>query len=251
MKFKEVDVPGTERNFGLLAVLSRGTVRIEFMSHMMNMPRYMPPVTHWDFTFIGGMGIVEARNMAAKRAIDKGAKYLAFIDDDTFVPMTMISRFFYIMQNNPKIKLMTGVSFSKANPSFPLIFEEDRKGPISVKRLIDDMGKIIEVGAAGLGCVLIDVEVLKKFKDEKWFNADTFVGLSQYAGKARGGDITFFRKARELGYPLYCDTSCLCDHMDVSNLKFYPITNVKTKLKEAFDKANKEGRIENGFSVDC
>lgn len=246
MKIVEADVPESEKCFGVLGILSRGFVRLEFFSHMLDVPKHFPPVTHWQLLCVSGQGIVEARNMIAKRALKLNAKYLAFVDDDTFIPKHTFSRFFYIMQNNPKIKLLTGVSWTKGSPSFPLVFKEYMGGPISKKELLDNMGKIIKVHSAGLGCALIDMEVIKAFKSEDWFNADTYRGLSSYEGKARGGDITFFKRAKQLGFDLYCDTTCQCDHLDVHNMIWYPSKQTKDEFKEAFKKVNENGLIEDG-----
>ena len=110
--------------------------------------------------------------------------------------------------------IITGLYFQKGK-FFPNIFKEsDAPGRYDVKAFYEE-DKLIEVASAGLGCCLIKKEVFEKVGSQErdnevpWFKFTTGYGKEQRESE----DHYFFRKAREAGYKVFCDTSLTCGHM--------------------------------------
>ncbi len=145
--------------------------------------------------------IINSRNILRKEVLEKYDYFLS-LEQDVIPPKDIIER----MLKSGK-KLVTGVYYN-----FQMINGKNQLRPLLWKRIGKDRvkalsfeeiegGSLMEVGACGLGCLLIDKEILKNIKfrydpndngfDDMWFCQDTF----------------------NQGHKIFADTSLKCKHL--------------------------------------
>src|SRR5690348_669159 len=105
--------------------------------------------------------IEEARELAAAKALEIGAKYLWFLDDDTIPPPNTIKRLEWVLANWPDdVMVCGGVYVTRSDPPSPVIFRGIGLGSFWHWK----EGDVFEVTGMGAGCMLINCEVFKKIK---------------------------------------------------------------------------------------
>jgi len=156
--------------------------------------------------------IIDSRNILRKKVLDEGYDYFFSLEQDVIPPKDVIER----MLNHNK-KIITGVYFSYQTNNgvrllVPLLWKRIDENEVRFmleKEVIEP--KLIEVGACGVGCILIHKNVLKKVKfrfDEKSQCFD---------------DMWFCHDSYKQGFKIFADTSLKCTHLiqgwDWENIK--------------------------------
>jgi hypothetical protein len=168
---------------------------------------------------VKGYPVAEARNVLAEKALEVGAKYLWFVDDDTIPPPNSLQRLIYVMENYPEIKALGGVYVTKTETPSPVLFRGMGLGSFWKWK----KGEIFEVTGIGAGCLLIATDIFKQIK-KPWFEFQETI--SYECGVPSGlvsEDISFCNKVREAGYLVFAHGGILCDHHDTANGKVYQI----------------------------
>ncbi len=95
----------------------------------------------------------------------------------------------------------------RSYPHQPIIFENALKdGRCSHSWLRKGRKGLVPIMSAGLGCVLINIEVFKKIEKP-------YIRLGQLEKDHWCDDTDFFLRLREAGVELFCDLDCLVGHM--------------------------------------
>jgi len=170
-----------------------------------------------------GAPIDEARNFFAQNALECGAKYLFFWDEDVVVPSYIMRQLIYRMEHNPEIGMVGGVYCQKVEPVIncaPMVFRGHGQGPYWKWRV----GDFFEVDAIGTGASMIRVEALKDI-EKPWFktekNYDSWLdGVPK--GEEWTEDLWFCHRLKETKkWKIYADGSLVCGHMDLDTRKVY------------------------------
>jgi predicted SAM-dependent methyltransferase len=155
------------------------------------------------------MDIAAKRNLIAQSALNMGAKYVMYLGDDTippkhaFVHMLRVAR----LKN---IGILTGLYMSRSHPPQPMIWKDYMQGPYYDWHL----GDLFEIDWAGCDIMLVDTEVFKKVP-EPWFSLDyVFEKGQEKPISLATEDIYFYHKARQHGFPAWCDTAVHAIHQD-------------------------------------
>lgn len=199
----------------LIAIPSRGMVHISWAMHTLKLAHFMPNNLTYAYSYIGGAPVDQARTRLVEIALRHQAKYIMFLDDDVLIPPNGISRLFRL--NAP---IATGLVFTKADPSLPVIFRGRGEGNFLDWRL----GDIVEADGAGLACCLIKTEVFEMI-EPPWFAWEIEEETGEEGEVHRrkiGEDLYFYEKANEAGIRALCDTSVLCGHLDVESGEIFP-----------------------------
>lgn len=205
------------RTFGVNVVIgipSFGMVSTYFYQAMKS--QQFPLVSSAFDKIVLNKKIDEARNEIVQFALDQGANYIYWIDDDVLPPP---DAFLKMYTHNKDI--INGVYWSKSNPPMPLLFRNHLEGPYWDWHV----GDLIEIDAAGMGLTLVKTDVYRKIEKEQggpWYSVDygSFPGVK--ASPANNTeDLYFYWKARKAGYKIWADTSIQAYHYDKTNNVMY------------------------------
>lgn len=124
-----------------------------------------PPGISTAYVFTKGMKRDLARTFLVEKAIEAGAEYLLFIDDDTAppadAPIHLISA---LDQADEDVAVCGGIYTTKSEPAMPLVYKEELAGPFWRWKY----GEIFECAIVGTGCMLIRLDALKDIP-KPWF----------------------------------------------------------------------------------
>lgn len=149
---------------------------------------------------VGGPGVRTSlvRNSAAQIAIDSGADYLLFIDDDMLVPPFILAKLLSL--DKP---IATPIFFRSGPPYDPLVFDLVDEIPTPMMKYPVDQ-VFLAPGGIGTGVMLIKTEVLRAVGAPYFYYPED---------PSKGMDLEFCRRAREAGYDAWCDSRLLVKQM--------------------------------------
>jgi len=235
----------------LIATPTLGTIRIEW-AHA----RYgqIIPINWgaqgYDIPYVAiGFSIDDAYNTIVKRAIEGGNDWVLIIEDDVIIPPDCFLKMGRYM-NKGKVPIISGLYYLKSIPPEPLVFRGRGNGAYTKFKL----GEKVWCDGLPMGCLLISVSILKYFYDhiaedyklpdgtmakkvfetpkKVWYDVEK-QSIERLEGTQ---DLYFFdnlikhnvlkktgwKKVAKKKYPLLCDTSILCRHVDRNTGQMYP-----------------------------
>lgn len=160
--------------------------------------------------------IAEARNEIVEFALQQGANYIYWLDDDVIAPPDAFLKLY-----NQQKDIINGVYWSKSNPPMPLLFRGHLEGPYWDWHV----GDLIEIDAAGSGLTLVKTDVyrtISKTVGGPWYSTQygSFVGVKE-SPYNNTEDLYFYWKARKAGFQVWADTSVQAFHYDKNNQVMY------------------------------
>lgn len=143
-----------------------------------------------------------SRNLMIQKALEWKCTHIFFLDDDTAPYPDTLER---LLVHDKDV--VTALYLSRQYPHEPFIFDSvGADGYCNRRYLTDDVHGLIPVVNAGLGCVLIKIEVFKALQ-RPW------VRLGELDPEQWCDDIGFFNRVRQAGFEMYCDTDATLGHM--------------------------------------
>jgi hypothetical protein len=162
------------------------------------------------YLMIKGKPVEVAREMIADAALEHGARFLWFVDDDTIPPPNACRRLIYELENNPQAMVCGGIYTSRCDPPSPVVFRGLGMG----SHWHWKKGDVFEVSGMGAGCMMINTEIFKMLP-KPWFKFDTEDAYDVHTvGKNISEDIYFCEAVRREGYKILAHGGVLCDHYD-------------------------------------
>lgn len=160
--------------------------------------------------------IAEARNEIVEYALEQGANYIFWLDDDVIPPADA----FLKMYNHNK-DIINGVYWSKSNPPMPLLFRGHLEGPYWNWHV----GDLIEIDAAGSGLTLVKTDVYRTMKEKiggPWYSTEysSFPGVKSSPAN-NTEDLYFYWKAKQAGFKVWADTSIQAYHYEKMSQVLY------------------------------
>ena len=143
--------------------------------------------------------VYDARDKIAMDALHAQVDYVMWLDSDIIYPADIIHK---LMKHNKD--MVTGLYYKRTPPYTPCIYklEEDRLLPY-----IDyPEDSLFQVEAAGFGCTLMKAKVIKEIHEK-------FGGCFFPINGIGGEDLSFIRRAKEIGVDIWCDSSIQCGHV--------------------------------------
>ena len=149
----------------------------------------------------------DLRNNAIAKIIENGSfNKILFLDTDHIFPPDTIKK---LLSHNKDI--VSGISFRRSEPYDPILFNFKENSMEQITKWVD--GELIEVGAVGAACLLVDISVLKNISKNKWFEMNY-----KFGDGVISEDLAFCLKAKNAGYKVYVDTSCTNDHLGILHI---------------------------------
>lgn len=166
--------------------------------------------------YVLGKPIADARNEIVQFALDQGANYIFWLDDDVIAPADSFLKLYRHQKD-----IVNGVYWSKSNPPMPLLFRNHLEGPYWNWHV----GDFIEIDAAGNGLTLVNTDVYRKIEKEiglPWYSVE-YGSFKDVKGTPFNNteDLYFYWKARKAGYKIWADTSVQAFHYDKTNNVHY------------------------------
>jgi GT2 family glycosyltransferase len=154
-------------------------------------------------TFARGQSPARNRNLIIQQAITNNCTHILFLDDDTAPPKDMLTK---LLEHDKDI--VTGLYLMRSFPHKPIIFDFADKNGRCLTHYLDKAPEtgLVPIVAAGLGAVLIKIEVFKAMPGPFW------ITLGELESDHWCDDISFFRRAIALGFKAYCDLSIRVGH---------------------------------------
>lgn len=192
-----------------------------------------------------GFLVADARNVAVQNFIAGGFEWLFFIDHDTIMPPNTFAKWNEYMLAGD-VPIFGGLYFTRSCPSEPLLYRG-----IGTSHFRDwKMGDKVWVDGMGLGCNMLHRSILKAVWDEspeysigqtvarRVFDTpgNQAFDAEKQAWITTGGteDLTFYQRLKTDGifkkagwpeyqkkkWPLLCDTSIFCKHIDWDGVQY-------------------------------
>lgn len=184
----------------LIAIPHSGlAVNLEWAINFASLWKHAP--THTKLLLMPEPQIDVARNKAVAMALQIAAKHIFFLDSDVHPPNDAITRLL-----SHKLQIVSGLYPRRQKPPQNQMYRREGSVLKSIEEGTYEPGSLVECDAIGLGCVLIEVEILRKM-GAPWFRwTDSYLmgGVSE--------DLYFCEKARDAGVKIFVDTSIVCRH---------------------------------------
>ncbi len=139
-------------------------------------------------------------------------KYILTLEEDTIIPPDGLHKLFESIEN---FDVVGGLSFSKGEEGFPLVYGDPRILPQTMNRSVVYPELIQPCFGVGTAYTLFKTEIFKNEKLKKpWFNLDP----RRQAGKINNEyiDFNFFDNIKKLGYKVACDTRVRVGRYDMA-----------------------------------
>jgi len=142
-----------------------------------------------------------ARKACVKQAIETGADYLIFLDDDMIWPVDMWNTLAMNCEKHD-LDMLSGYYTTRKEIPFPLIYAQQPDGQYSPYLPKEEsIGGIIPCDATGFGALCIKTDVFNRVP-EPWFELPD----------SMTEDIFFFNKCIEAGIKCHVHTGMACGH---------------------------------------
>ncbi len=151
-----------------------------------------------------GKAVDVARNEIVQTALDLNADYILFLSDDVLPPRQVFMQLW-----SHHADMVTGVYWTKSNPTLPYLWTEKLDGPF----LNWQVGEYFPIDLAGVDCLLVRTDVFRAI-EPPWFSLDWKFGEGDFRNVMLTEDFYFYTKAKKAGFTLYCDTNVQCGHQD-------------------------------------
>jgi hypothetical protein len=178
--------------------------------------------------------ISEARNLICQQALEVGAKYIWFVDDDTVPPSSSIRMLMYQLDQHLDAIAVGGIYCGKTNPTTPMVFKDFGQGSTWDWKV----GETFECDAIGTGCFLIRTELLKQLP-YPWFRTiDVVSEDAEHTQLQCTDDFYFCKLAKVAGLKILAHGGVLCHHWDMMTGEVYKLPEdslpyVNSKVKTA------------------
>ena len=184
------------------------------------------------------------RDALAEKAIEMGAEWLFFLDDDVICPNYTIQQLHYELAQQPEVGVIGGIYCTKSPQPEPLVFKELGGGPYYGWTL----GEVFEVKGIATGSMMIRASILKNIPKPWFVDHDiapvgeivTYNGVeSPRARNASTDDLYFCRKVDEAGFKILAHGGILPVHVDEDQnfytlpLDSYPCKNFSKEIAQA------------------
>ena len=193
----------------LICVPAMSSVATEFFASFTGLRR----VEGSDVILTKDTLIYSARNSMAVKAVERGYRYLMWIDSDMILEPDTLERM-YAEADEKNLDYLTGVYFKRTVPTEPVILRHldwrvNKDGEVEREaEVYRDYPKdtLFEIDGAGTGCLLTRTDIYRKVMTR--FGITPFQPLPQL-----GEDFSFAWRLKQLGIRMYCDSRIKLGHV--------------------------------------
>ena len=149
-----------------------------------------------------GLYIQKNRDQLAAHAIELGAEWIWYVDDDHVFPPDTLQK---LLAHN--VDIVSGVYVKRVAPFLPVVYDhEDTNGEMTRHPFTSQDIGLKPVLALGGGCLLVKTHVHVALGAPYWRFGTTLTG------EMDGEDIDFCKRARANGFTVWCDFNAPVGH---------------------------------------
>lgn len=142
-------------------------------------------------------------------------KYVLTIEEDNLPPPDGLLKLYEGMK---EYDVVGGLYWSKSDDGFPMIFGDPNKEGFDVAPQVPKPNTLQHANGLGMGFNLFKLDMFRKI-EKPWFK--TVQKSDEFGEQQTTQDLYFYRKAKEHGYKVACDTRVLVGHYDSKKDKIY------------------------------
>lgn len=235
-----VKVNGDERKV-VESYRSPGLIPVELMVNSMQVMQPLNVTTTWLVTKNNLSSIL--REQMTEQALELGVNFIFYWDDDVLLPSNTLYRMMNWMSHYPDIGAITGVVWTRTNPSEPILYKHAGSGSYwGFDR--DPEAPPEDIYSAGAGCVLARASVVAKMSKPRWADQRTGNPDGSTIGVI-GHDVRFFRNMKEeTGFRTVVDGSIQCSHFDVKSQEIYRMPDDMPDMKTTRENSQFWAKVE-------
>ena len=151
--------------------------------------------------------VYEARHTLAKKAIDDGFDRVMWLDSDMVFEPDLMNRLSADLDQG--LDFVSAVYFSRKNPINPIVYEVCHPTPLkngdmfpTVESFKEIPDGLFEIEGCGFGAAMMTTDLIRRVLPLPFYPTDKY-----------GEDLSFCRKARDIGAKLYCDGRIKLGHI--------------------------------------
>ena len=150
-----------------------------------------------------GLYINQNRNQLSEHALELGAEWIWYVDDDHCFHPDTLNR---LLAHN--VDIVSGLYVRRVAPFIPVIYDTmDADGEVIKHHFTAQDVGLRPVLATGGGCLLVRTRVLQTIGPPYWRFSQT------PTGEMVGEDIDFCQRARAAGFQVWCDMDAPIGHL--------------------------------------
>jgi len=205
-----------------ISILNQGEIRVELAHLIAHLVAHTP--YNIFYSYPADKPIESNRNKIVQSFLEKKEyEYLLMIDGDIVPPLNILDLAVY------QKDIIGATCFAYRQQALvPLVLEKQKGNPnLYTVMKVEGTEGLIEADAVGTGCIMIHRRVLenKKLKHpfKNYYDKD---GIRNF-----GLDLSFCKRAKDLGYKVYCHLDFTCSHWTPMDLKMIYKTMVQYSEK--------------------
>lgn len=192
----------------LIAIPTMDTVPVPFLQSLLGLCRRLDRENvDYDVAIETGTLIYLARDRLASKAVNSGYSDVLWLDSD----MVFSDAILEDLQFSGK-PFVSGIAHGRRSPFLSCLFKDIRLDSLTRWTLEEYPRNTFQVAGCGFACVLIRTEILRVVMQQ---NGTAFTPLPSY-----GEDLSFCRRAAELGYEIWAEPTVRLGH--VGHLTIWP-----------------------------
>lgn len=209
-------------------IRAHGLVSVQWATNHMQI---VPPLNcSMQYMFEFGRLAAEAREILTHRALETGAEFIFYWDDDVLIPPLALYQMYNYLISHPEIGAVAGVYVTREEHGEPIIYKYHGQGAYW-GFCAGEGGEPEEIFSTGGGCLLVRTSVIKKMTTPYWADGYQLNDDSEQR-VTWGHDVRFCVKIQQEGnMPLYMMPDVLCGHWDIHRQKAFVLEPDSPPLK--------------------
>lgn len=195
----------------LVAVPCLDMVQTSFMNSLLR----LMSVDETQISFRVSSLVYDSRNLLAGEAVSQGYDRILFLDSDMVFQPDLLIRLSKDLDEGRDY--VCGLFFRRKPPYKPVIYKDlhyHRDGlklDMKLEPYLDyPQNEIFEVAGSGFGAVMMTTELVNKVGDKFGYPFSPEMGF--------GEDLSFCWRVKQLGIPMYCDSSVKVGHVGMGTI---------------------------------
>ena len=195
----------------LVAVPCMDMVQTSFMNSLLR----LMSVDETQISFRVSSLVYDSRNLLAGEAVSQGYDRILFLDSDMVFQPDLLVRLSKDLDEGRDY--VCGLFFRRKPPYKPVIYKDlhyHRDGlklDMKLEPFLDyPQNEIFEVAGSGFGAVMMTTELVNKVGDKFGYPFSPEMGF--------GEDLSFCWRVKQLGIPMYCDSSVKVGHVGMGTI---------------------------------